>query len=351
MIKLYPSSMRRILNCPASKELPEIEIDSSSQATIEGNAYHEAMEIVFKTPTKTVNEIIENVEKKYDVTIGFMVWQTLGMIKKLENVGFNLTETEGKHRAEFDNYILSGRIDARGTVGKFNVLVDYKGGYKDTSATDQLLSYASIINKNEGLTDFKIITIYGRLNNYDVLTVDEELIKDFDIRVERAVNSKKYSAGEHCEYCPMQFKCPAKELMINNAVIELGIGDLPASNPADIFDRVKMIKKSVANYEAQLKDYVDTHGDIQDSEGRTFTIEETEKVTFNLNDKALNKVKERLPEKYLDSMKLNKTALKKIIMAEAPKGLKKAEWEAFEGELLELEGVEEIKISKTLKRS
>lgn len=347
-MKFHPSAMRRILNCSASKNEPDIKIDTPNKASDEGNAYHEIMERAFKEEI-ILNDIIAQTEEKYDVTVGFMVYNTIRMTQELEKKGVVLDQAERKIKADFGDYVISGRFDALGSTESHCVLVDFKGGYKDTTAKEQLLSYASVLSKNGVVRDFKVITIYGRLNTYEVLTVDQIMIQEFDEQVKKASKSNKYQSGSWCEYCPKQYECPAKNQMLNSAVLSLGTGELMA-NPADLYDRVKEIKKAVKNYEDQFKDYVLANGEVKDSSGKTFYIKESESAEYINTPDTVKAIKERLGDDYFDNQKIGKTVLKKAIMDSTERGIKKSEWESFESKLQEIEGGHVIKTKQTLSR-
>lgn len=328
LIKVYPSSLPRIMSCPASLGKPEIDFRLKYSGSTEGTACSEFGEALALNGSKgfNIDENIAIVNERNGCTADWLCWNLFFMFKGIEQ---KITSCEPEKVLKFSiaNFLISGKVDLLCHISETEkALVDWKSGHRADTYTEQLMGYAICLFDSDEKIEL-VHVIEGNLKEKELfsITVTRKDVDKFLFDLGCVLTTKKesYQVGNHCKYCPKKFECKAHAQYMSGTISALN-EELP-QNPAEfaeLYERVGQLEKMIKNFKDEFKVVVKDNEQII-SGGKIFTINETEVKKWTLT----NKNTQMIPEEYL---KIDKTAMKKYVMANAERGQKKEAWECFE---------------------
>lgn len=198
-----PSSMGRILACPASAELVKLYKNDDSDASNLGTIAHGILEdaLVFGLPVDHEDiELVEGVELAVE-------YAQQELLKG--------PELHVEKRLSIAGTPVWGTSDLVFVHAEYLKITDYKHGYVPVEVANnkQLLSYLRGAIEEFGERDAYFIELIqprfdhrdGPIRRYSVTRKD---LAEFDDRLEWALaNRTHFEAGAHCKYCPARGAC------------------------------------------------------------------------------------------------------------------------------------------------
>lgn len=313
------SSLPRIMACPASMQVPEIVISTSSPVADMGTAVHAVMADIITQRLDSVPDL-ESYITRYDVDrdeLRFLAWRGFNIWTQFrDRLEPESVKCEEEHTWDVsfrDRVRLSGHIDvyAKMTDSDTIVVIDWKSGYNERNYVDQLMGYAYLIwpcfpppvTCSESFK-IKIITAWMRSGKWDVLDVSSKDLDTFEKRLRGALlnTERAYSPNdEHCVYCPRALECPARAQLIQSAAHSLtlmGDGDTTALTDrqklAMVYDQSKMLERALELYGTALRTTIQDNGPLELSDGRVLTLQSNTRDTIHFEDATVSVLTEYL---------------------------------------------------------
>ncbi len=336
------SHLPRIMRCPASQVPPKVAIESDNEAGRLGRAVHELLANYAAdfTGAGEIPEVAAKHRVKVDDVaplfyIGKRIWDT--------DLAPAIMVTSVEQHLQWADGALTGTVDVIGysedppTV----IIVDWKTGSPATDHRDQLIGYgklASVVHPRD--TPAKIITVWLREQYFDIEDIGPDEIADWEKRLAHAREHPEiYCPGDACNFCPRAHECEARTALVKS--IAKDFLDAPGSAMARselgaAYLRVKLIRGALESFDTFLKDSIREHGPIPLGDGRQVGFVDIPKRDVDFL-KALPVIEEALGsvEAAAPAMKLSLGKLDKIIAAQADKGQKGKDIQAFKDALQE----------------
>ena len=198
-----PSSMARILSCPASVEVCKLYPNDESEAANLGTLAHGLLEdcLVFGVEPKHDDlDVVEGVQ----VAIDFAT--------QLEQSSFDL---HIEKRIRLEGTPVWGTTDIVGVTDKTLHIADFKFGYLpvDVNKNAQLMTYlCGAIEEFGERRKYEITVIQPRYHHRDgpvrTYTVTPDDLEWFRGELAWALDNRtEFRAGKHCKYCPARGGC------------------------------------------------------------------------------------------------------------------------------------------------
>jgi len=338
------SSLGREIKCPASTIHPRVKIDRPESTTMTGNAGHF---VAYEIVKKNIDGIPElgPIALKYDADVDDLRWVAWAVREAWDFLkeSIKMIEVETKLTSKFGDLTLSGHPDFLGSDSEGNlVIIDWKTGFADDDATDQLMGYLTLgLEKFPEFKGGKIITVYCRTKKMDTKVI---LKSDIGWWLEKVFlahdNVETFNPGPHCKYCPRKYECEAKGEMLNQFGLEImGNQVLTTDDFGAFHDRVKLLKKAIASAEQFIKDEVHAQGEIPLSDGRKMSMTQiiTEKIDLEKGWELLKKSFSE--EQMMTFLTISKTKMQKIIRDRSLRGQKQPAVDQFMSELKSEEAI------------
>ncbi len=300
MITIRCSSLPRIMSCPASLEVGEVQIQSSSDNASIGTAVHEVMaDIIRKSLSGTKDpQGFPQMPELYPYAdrhgvevddIRFLCWRGLEIWKQYAPMLQNV-EVEREYATDISEEIeLTGHPDVTATLESGQgVIIDWKTG-TDRESFNQLIGYAALCftGNTEGV---KVIVANLRENMAEVRNYESDQIDEFGDKISSVVRSgsNQYNPTvENCQYCPRRISgCPAREIMVQSAMsalYPLGTTESKIENVrrlGEIYKKSKVLEKALEEYSSALKIAIRDSGEITLPDGLVLKLEECERETI-----------------------------------------------------------------------
>ncbi len=373
MITIRCSSLPRIMSCPASLEVGEVQIQSSSDNASIGTAVHEVMADIIRAGDFQMPELYPYASRNgVEVEdIRFLCWRGLSWWKKYAP---SLSEIDVETEEEIsigripdhiifdramqvsgERIFLSGHADitAYDSDG-VGIVIDWKTG-SERDQLEQLKGYALLKFGGEK-KGAKVIVINLRENISEVYPPEggvytRDQLDSFADEIYELVcsESKPYNPIiKNCQYCPRRLECPAKEKLAESSVMAMASvhSNHSLTTPeqlAGLYDAAASLSRTLEQYKDALKMAVKDAGSITLPDGRVLMIEECERETIQfdgyftdivsseLSDE--NNVFEAIGKIGSENITVKKQAVIKAIRDAAPKGEKDEAEERFMKEL------------------
>ena len=332
-VKLRPSSMPRIMVCPASRNEPEVEINEKFSGNPEGNALDDFANRFFVEDfnAKQANAnfdakpLITEIEEKHNVDVSYLCWNLI-----------KLTEPYRKHfksvMTQVPLSLKTSAIDMKGTADLYaqisdtkGCLLDVKAGFVSKDYSAQVKSYAMmLLAQFKTLEQVTVLVVYAKLNRVEAVHFKKDDARKYYDEIREIVKLDTKQVGDHCTYCPLRYECAEKQSVLRGTIAQLSVAK--TINFEEVHEKVMLIKKALSGYDDLFKQEVEARGELRIGT-TTYYVEKKVKDKIDLT-KCLDKLLanfEKLPE----ALKLSETALKEMVQEKAPKGMKKHEWESF----------------------
>ena len=304
------SSAPRVVLCPASLQVPDVEIDTDSEPARLGSAVHEVLaakvrrEMTFMA-TGTADGIdfhavsgkwrIEHDQMMPLYYIGRRIYEQYSGSIEVSHVEQLMQSTV------MPGLQLTGHGDVIG-MAKHDphtvIVLDWKTGSPSADYRDQLIAYAYLatiktidpVAYPDGVkVNAKIITVWLRDQVVEIEDISQADIADWLERLNDAIeHPDKYGPSpEACQYCPRQHECPARTALVHSATADFlqegaaGTAIAPA-RLASLRPRAQMLRKALDNYDAALKATIEEHGTQPLGDGREIGLDDRKKETINL---------------------------------------------------------------------
>ncbi len=378
MITIRCSSLPRIMSCPASLEVGEVQIQSSSDNASIGSAVHEVMADIIRSGDFNMPDLYPySARHGVDVEeIRFLCWRGLAIWKQFANSLVDIdveneekTAIESTENGTYKTF-LTGHVDVSAKMydeedeGR-GVIIDWKTGIERDSDA-QLMGYAALhfLGWPVGV---KIITANLRENIVTIFDKTDEDIYQFVESVADVVNmeQKPYNpTADNCQYCPRRLDCPAKAKLAESSVMAMASvhSNHSLTTPeqlAGLYDAAESLSRTLEQYKDALKMAVKDEGSLKLTDGRVLTLEECERETISANcDFWLTaqtfiggteeaETADKIGE---DAFTVKKQAVIKAVRDAAPKGEKDAAEKRFMKELRSAGCVKTTKFDKIVCR-
>ncbi len=371
MIKIRCSELPRIMSCPASLDVGDVQVRSSGENASIGTAVHEVMADIiragnFKMPELYPYSSRNGVEVE---DISFLCWRGLNYWK---SKGPYLSDVDVEQEGSIEicgKILLTGHADISALFPTGSTLIiDWKTG-SERDHKEQLMGYACIegLGSCYGEKDVTVVVVNLRENVDDIRVYSKEQLRTFldSLVATFEMENKTYDPrNDNCDYCPRRIECPARQGMMKSAAAVMEYhGKTGALSTREglalAYEKSKQLESSLEEYNEALKMTIYDSGDITLPDGRILTLEECERVKitpsqdfFERFQWAMNKEGEGLS--FNEAMKIigedaftvKKQAAIKAVLAAAPKGEKDAAAERFMKELREAGCVKTTKFDK-----
>lgn len=271
-----------------------------------------------------------------------------------------MVETPYSHKGA-----LGGTPDARWVQPgdpKSAWVLDWKFGRERRDCYHQLAQYAydmrdELIAAGEWSDDMTITTIarWVRLGQEERRVFDTSEISAWWMHVTSREQEcgKTYNPGDHCGFCPHSSTCQPRLNWSRSACESLAhTQETSLSEPAligRIYDQAKAVRRALAAYDAALGSILDNGGSIPLPDGRVLRRELSARDSIDLRA-AWGPMRDAgLTAADLAKVaSISKTQLQRVIQADAPRGTKKAKWEAFLATLRDANAIGTKYVRKTI---
>lgn len=218
------SRLARVMECAGSVTLEALSEKSTSDVAREGDAAHEAAELVLTGQAPDLDSLV-------DRQMSNGVFVSAEMADHLRPYVETVTGFEIERSAEWQvspTVTLRGKTDAvRVFDGNTLSLYDLKYGWRVVEAVEnwQLVGYA-ILNGglSEGITQISMSIYQPRPwhpdGSFRTWIITQDQLRDFAMRIQSrlATLDDELRTGPHCRYCAAAARCPAARVAGYNAV-------------------------------------------------------------------------------------------------------------------------------------
>ena len=256
------------MSCPASGRLPEghILIEGDDGPARLGTAVHEVLAAVVSTGELPDGHAVavkynadpDEVERL--VSYGMKAWGELQQYYPGAVVEQHLT----------DGTLLSGHADVLSVSGNAAAILDWKSGYLESDASQQMTAYAFLASCTvpDTVTEFMAVVVYLRSRTYRIFRYT---VKDLDAWAQNLQDvidgPELFRPGSHCLYCKRHWDCPARAQMIRQTIAELG-GDGEQEITVDLYRRARAAQAMAEEFKELVKEHILIHGPIESDGAR-----------------------------------------------------------------------------------
>jgi hypothetical protein len=224
-------------------------------------------------------------------------------------------------------WVIKGHPDVMSLVGSELRILDWKSGYLDLDATEQLKGYAWLgFQKFPQAETCRITKLAVRWRRADTLIYSRtELAAWWEWLKDHLTETDTYRPSDHCGRCPRVLECPAHANQVNamaSALMERhDVEALANDGPeqlAKTYELAKVIAKRCDEFKEAVKAEVVARGGLY---GR-LSIRETNAKSIDVA-RGYETIVEELSEAELRPMlKVSKGDIEDAVKAKAPKGQK-----------------------------
>lgn len=341
--------------CPASLQAPGYLVNEDSIPARLGTAAHEGLGEQLQG--KAVDEEqLELLAVKYTVPLDELRMLFYQAYKLLHEGNIMKYFPQREVEVEVSSLALhpveqKGHVDLRyySEQSKTIYILDHKTGWLDSDCTHQIKSYGF-----QSLEDYpeadRVHTMVARTRDFVIdheTYTKDELVAWGSVVKKRLVEERdQYFAGKHCTYCPHRLNCIAYEDWVRRSIQLILSWD--SSKPFHITPEVignlyaakSNLKKVIADVEDVLKTMANNvKGSLDCGDAYELRLESqiTTEILFEQAWPMLSELVDRA--EWNEAFKVRKTALEKIIKADAAKGQKSKHWMDL---LDKLEGIEAL---------
>lgn len=267
-MKLRASRMPLTLACPASLDESDcLKIEGDPSAAHLGTAVHAIMADIVTHGYDSVPDV-SVIAAQYGVTdrdemerlsaYGLKAWRELSAFAPAPTV-------EEHYEIATPYFTLSGHVDVLSVSSDKAVIIDWKTGWLQSDASDQMRAYAFLVAAhNPIIQEFAAFVVRHRYGYYDVLRFTREELAAWNLRVNEAIlNTNIFRPDAHCRFCPRRYNCPAQTAMIRRTVESLGADGVVAPLSLSLYRRATAVKHMVDDYVQALKTHILTFGPIE----------------------------------------------------------------------------------------
>ena len=353
--------------CHASTIEPKIKIESTHPLALMGSAIHEVQSKIIVQNLEAIPDLYP-IAKKYGIDdmkeFAILAWAGLRAWSYLRGRGVQPLGTEIFMESVIGGHKLSGTSDFIGKQeiedhGKVAIVIDWKSGYVQQDATNQLMGYLYMFMEKHGeeFESAKIITVHIRSGDIDPVEVSKSDLDQWGKKfVEVMEDDQVYNPTEFCGFCPRAHECPARTTFVQNTILSLSLAseNRGLSDPlllAELYPKVKVIQRVLESYDSALKMAVQEHGHLELPDGRFLVFDESERETID-PAKMMGPLEKRFGKDLFGilcesgSLTIGKTKLMDAVKKQARKGMKGKEAESCMEELRDAGAV----TTKTVRR-
>lgn len=334
-MKLRCSKLPLAFACPGSirPEPGEILIDHANEYAALGSAVHEVLAGMVMASNGDGPDT-RAVAMKYGadpdelarlVGYGLHAWRALAQY-------YPDPETEIDMEYSGEGFLLAGHIDLGSPGEDWVNFLDWKSGFKRADYFHQLMGYARLSTAFfPNVKTVRATVVWLRDWSQDTMLVTAvDVAKWEEELIARVVHwDGIYSAGAHCQYCPRFSSCPARQALVQSALVEIG-AEGPAVSPAAMPEIVRMYREGklsvvqglLDQIDHIIRDYIQAVGPIDLGNGRELALVGERRDTIDPL-KAWAVMSEHLTNDELaPCLKVSKTALLDAVADLAGKGQK-----------------------------
>lgn len=264
---------------------------------------------------------------------------------------------------ETPSFALSGHLDVVALGSNWANFLDWKSGYKQPDYYAQLMGYATLLvatYPSVRTVKASIVWLRDWSQETVLITADDVLAWEDELYVRVVQWDGKYSAGEHCQFCPRFAACPARQALVRSALLEVEPSLAgQAADRAVVMPRIvelyrtgklHLAKQILDRVEAIIRQDIQVNGPLSLGNGRELAlVPEPRDMIEPL--KAWPILSGYLSQEELAGcVKIGKTAMLDAIGDKAPKGRKAKAKEQVMAELTAAEAVKKETIYKLRER-
>lgn len=256
---IRPSSLPRILACPASQLDDGPRYDPPSEASAAGTAAHRCLEAIAqgREPDPVMEAARVGADPDEVEALSRMIaraWRQLAPQLGSE-IACEMPMTGALCEGTADIVALD-----RDDVGISRVtILDLKTGRVERDHSAQLGAYALAWRDMYGMPssgEIATAAIWLRSDSLDVRAWYDDDLDGLAERVQDAIaHPERHAPGEHCGYCPRRLRCAS--LVEHQRAGALAIADVPGEvSPAvlgSLYSRSKVLKAALERYDAALR--------------------------------------------------------------------------------------------------
>lgn len=296
MITLRCSSLPLFMKCAGSVR-GDLKINEWNESSDLGTAVHDALArhikgIPVDLPSVASLHGVDESELSILYYQGLKAWSVVHPIGQCE------TESERSLSARVSPGIeLTGTADvisrswARNDVwtdgdpGPMAVsITDWKSGRRDADYREQIMGYAALalMTYPQAAYAFGRI-VWLRTDETEVYSLTQEGLVTWRERLIDKAAETEYRPGPHCQHCPRQHYCPAKQEMQRGAVELLGTGrfdltQLGSIERLDLYHKAKSVASLAAMVIDELRAHVRSFGPIEADGTKLQIVQETRRA-------------------------------------------------------------------------
>jgi len=201
---------------------------------------------------------------------------------------FPAPHVEQRLEAVLPNFLLAGHPDVfnASIAGGAVCVADFKSGYKtDADVLPQLMGYAYLIlakHPDCRSGQVRLIVIWLRDRDIQEWTFTAAQVKDYVRSLHRRAgqwSGKSFTAGEHCQYCPRFYDCPARHQLARSAASDLLALDIEAATRAELaprmvalYSRFQMLGRQLKGFQKWLHEDLAKNGPMDCRDGRVLQL-------------------------------------------------------------------------------
>ncbi len=273
----------------------EVRINEWNEATDLGTAVHDALARYIKGLPVDLSSVaaLHGVDEGEMAPLYYQGVKSWGLLRPL---GKSEVSAEVSFAAQVSPDIeLTGTADVvakswstignelAGGEGSMAVTVlDWKTGRRDADHREQLMGYAALalMRYPEAVYAFGRV-VWLRTDETEVYSLTRAGLVDWRERLAAKVLETEYRPGPHCQYCPRQHSCPAKQDMQRGALAVLSgpagrtFLELGSAEKLDVYHKAKSVSALAATVLEEIRGHVRSFGPIEADGIKLQIIEET----------------------------------------------------------------------------
>ncbi len=293
MITLRCSALPLFMKCAGSVR-GELRINEWNEAADLGTAVHDALARYIKgvpvdLPTVAALYGVDEAEMAPLYYQGLKAWGELHPIGKSEasaEVSMSARvspdiELTGTADVLVKSWTRINTVEAGGDGPMAVSVLDWKTGRRDSDYREQLMGYAALalMRYPEAAYAFGRV-VWLRTDETEVYSLTRAGLVDWRERLAAKALETEYRPGPHCQYCPRQHACPAKQEMQRGALALLGspqgnLIELGSAEKLDLYHKAKSVASLAATVLEEVRSHVRSFGPIEADGVKLQLIEET----------------------------------------------------------------------------
>jgi hypothetical protein len=324
LIEIRCSSLPRLAACAAAIDPPAIRIEGERGPSDLGTALHAAMAgVVIRGEWPDVEALAHEHNVPEEELAGLVGMARSAWNAKLAAM-FPDAEVEVEMSADDSEagIRLTGHADLVSVIGPQVRILDYKSGWLDQDADQQLRGYAMLAMLKYGCTEAVVSKWQIRHGTLTTKTyTHDDLVKWWAWLASHIREAEIHRTGQHCGFCPRAMECEARRSALRLAASTFGEAITLPADPdslADLLTKARAVARvaeaAIEAIRAEVKLHGDTYGPL-----RIITQERREidvARSYELLSETIGT--ERLHE----AMRVSKTAVEDAVKADAPRGQK-----------------------------